>query len=322
MGCTSSKPKRTTSIEDVGAASKQPQPAPDKNGQVTKTVEKPLLREKDPKSDAIEIPGAHKSFMAPDGIPFIDEDVESELDEVTTQAAPVVSANDSRNSVKHGGGGGSSPDQNKNVAIVVNKEVKVVTAAPASSAAAAPPPSTKSSALKENAPLPPIRDESSTRREADAVVVVNSGEPVVISDIKIKEVQITTTKNQETGDSSETSDRRTLTDNKAKTDEELAATKIQAGIRGYLDRQKVKAIRGNIQHHPTEGEDGDHKDSTQEHAGPKVTEHVVVETTEFTVDEPHDPKLDAAATKIQANYKGYKTRKVIKTTTTTTTHSN
>lgn len=54
----------------------------------------------------------------------------------------------------------------------------------------------------------------------------------------------------------------------------------------------------------------------------QVTEHVVVETTEFTTDGPHDPKLDAAATKIQANYKGYKTRKVIKTTTTTTTHSN
>lgn len=295
MGCTSSKPKRTTSIEDV--ASKPHEQVPDKNGQVNKAPEKgqeKILREKDPsktsETNAIEIPGAHKSFMAPDGIPFIDEDVESELDEGTTQPTAV---NDSRN-VKHG-----SPDQNKNVAIVVNKEVKVVTAVPA----------TKSSALKENAPPPPIREDS--RKET------LTSEPVVISDIKIKEVQITTTKNQET-DSSETSNRGTVTDNKAKTEEELAATKIQAGIRGYLDRQKVKALRENVQH-PAEGQE-EHKDSTQQHAGPKVTEHVVVETTEWTTDGPHDPKLDAAATKIQANYKGYKTRKVIKTTT--TTHSN
>lgn len=177
MGCTSSKPKRTTSIEDV--ASKPHEQVPDKNGQVNKAPEKgqeKILREKDPsktsETNAIEIPGAHKSFMAPDGIPFIDEDVESELDEGTTQPTAV---NDSRN-VKHG-----SPDQNKNVAIVANKEVKVVTAVPA----------VKSSALKENAPPPPIRDES--RKET------LTSEPVVISDIKIKEVQITTTKNQETG---------------------------------------------------------------------------------------------------------------------------
>jgi len=295
MGCTSSKPKRTTSIEDV--ASKPHEQVPDKNGQVNKAPEKSqekILREKDPSkttsesSNAIEIPGAHKSFMAPDGIPFIDEDVESELEDGTIQPTVV---NDSRN-VKHG-----SPDQNKNIAIVANKEVKVT-------AVTAP----KSSALKESAP-----SHEESRKET-----VTMSEPVVISDIKIKEVQITTTKNQE-NDSSETSDRRTLTDNKAKTAEELAATKIQAGIRGYLDRQKVKAIREN-QHPPADGQE-QHKDSTQQQAGPKVTEHVVVETTEYTVDGPHDPKLDAAATKIQANYKGYKTRKVIKTTT-TTTHSN
>lgn len=177
MGCTSSKPKRTTSIEDV--ASKQPrEQVPDKNGQVNKAPEKTqLLREKDPsktEQNAIEIPGAHKSFMAPDGIPFIDEDVESELDEGTTQQAP---SNDSRN-VKHG----SSPDQNKNVAIVANKEVTVVTVA-------------KSSALKESAPS---HHEESSRKETTV-----TSEPVVITDIKIQEVQITTTKNHETGKSAD-----------------------------------------------------------------------------------------------------------------------
>lgn len=177
MGCTSSKPKRTTSIEDV--ASKQPrEQVPDKNGQVNKAPEKTqLLREKDPsktEQNAIEIPGAHKSFMAPDGIPFIDEDVESELDEGTTQQVP---SNDSRN-VKHG----SSPDQNKNVAIVANKEVTVVTVA-------------KSSALKESAPS---HHEESSRKETTV-----TSEPVVITDIKIQEVQITTTKNHETGKSAD-----------------------------------------------------------------------------------------------------------------------
>jgi len=40
--------------------------------------------------DAIQIPGAHTSFMAPDGIPFIDEDVE---EDATTTTKPDVNRN-------------------------------------------------------------------------------------------------------------------------------------------------------------------------------------------------------------------------------------
>ena len=80
MGCASSK-KRTTSVDDLtgagggGAASDGSSSSKKKkNGQLNDS------RHKTGGGDtAIQInPGASKSFMAPDGIPFIDEDVDDE----------------------------------------------------------------------------------------------------------------------------------------------------------------------------------------------------------------------------------------------------
>ena len=69
MGCASSK-KRTTSLDDITAAGDGVEKR--KNG-VQVTAKSPAgLGDA---SNAVQIPGAHTSFMAPDGIPFIDEDV-------------------------------------------------------------------------------------------------------------------------------------------------------------------------------------------------------------------------------------------------------
>lgn len=78
MGCASSK-KRTTSVDDLTAGDKKDS-ASKKNGQLASNDAK----RKPGAGDAIQIPGAHTSFMAPDGIPFIDEDVDDE----TGTAAP------------------------------------------------------------------------------------------------------------------------------------------------------------------------------------------------------------------------------------------
>ena len=112
MGCTSSKP-RTTSIEDLTTKDQAPKSgsqSKNKNGQVAANDvvikrEKTNVTSAAPPSDtsAIQIPGAHKSFLAPDGIPFIDEDVDDEY--TGTTGVPI------ENDVK--------PDVNKNV--VVNK---------------------------------------------------------------------------------------------------------------------------------------------------------------------------------------------------------
>ena len=70
MGCASSK-KRTTSVDDLTGGDKKDSSSK-KNGQ---------LASKGGAGDAskaVQIPGAHTSFMAPDGIPFIDEDVPDE----------------------------------------------------------------------------------------------------------------------------------------------------------------------------------------------------------------------------------------------------
>lgn len=135
MGCASSK-KQTTSVEDIPKAVEKAGSKPtqssaptnkSKNGQVTanananefklgsppakKEVVKPTSAtppESSTASDAIQIPGAHKSFLAPDGIPFIDEDVDDEIEtghpEGDNSSIPVV-----------GGTVVVKPDVNKNV---------------------------------------------------------------------------------------------------------------------------------------------------------------------------------------------------------------
>ena len=98
MGCTSSK-KRTTSVDDLTADKKDKKESGDsskKNGQLTSNDAKHRGG-----GDAIQIPGAHTSFMAPDGIPFIDEDVDEDAE---TRGTAVV-----------GNATTSKPDVNRNV---------------------------------------------------------------------------------------------------------------------------------------------------------------------------------------------------------------
>jgi len=74
MGCTSSK-KRTTSVDDLTAADKkEPGSSSKKNSQLSNDAKRKGA------GDAIQIPGTHNSFMAPDGIPFIDEDVDEDME--------------------------------------------------------------------------------------------------------------------------------------------------------------------------------------------------------------------------------------------------
>ena len=75
MGCASSKQKRTKSLDDIQAGIK----VSEANGRVTKddaNVKKNVDQHN--AANPIQIPGANKSFLAPDGIPFIDEDVEED----------------------------------------------------------------------------------------------------------------------------------------------------------------------------------------------------------------------------------------------------
>jgi len=95
MGCTSSK-KRTTSVDDLTADKKEHGDSSKKNGQLTSNDAKRKAG-----GDAIQIPGAHTSFMAPDGIPFIDEDVDEDAE---TRGTAVV-----------GNATTSKPDVNRNV---------------------------------------------------------------------------------------------------------------------------------------------------------------------------------------------------------------
>jgi len=95
MGCASSK-KRTTSVEDLNAADRKEAPSK-KNGQLASNDAK---HKGSAGGDAIQIPGAHTSFMAPDGIPFIDEDVEEDSETrgttriaTTTAVKPDVNRN-------------------------------------------------------------------------------------------------------------------------------------------------------------------------------------------------------------------------------------
>jgi len=90
MGCTSSK-KRTTSVDDLTGDKKEHGDSSKKNGQLTSNDAKHKAA-----GDAIQIPGAHTSFMAPDGIPFIDEDVDEDAE---TRGTAVGNATTSKSDV-------------------------------------------------------------------------------------------------------------------------------------------------------------------------------------------------------------------------------
>jgi len=77
MGCASSK-KRTMSVDDLTGVGDKSSAAAKKNGQLASNDATKHKGGGGDASKAIQIPGAHTSFMAPDGIPFIDEDVPDE----------------------------------------------------------------------------------------------------------------------------------------------------------------------------------------------------------------------------------------------------
>jgi hypothetical protein len=290
MGCTSSKPKRTTSIEDVAEKAKEPVTQRDKNGQINKATpdkSKVALDSNGSKdvSNSIQIPGTHKSFLAPDGIPFIDEDVESEVEE------KVQPDNHSK---------AQQADQNKNVVVNVHKDVTTPTPKPQQSVE-----TTHSSALPANSQK---QSSSSTEKKESEVRVEES------HDGSHKPVQstVTVTKVTNVVDSHAGDDVKSSSPDVKKTDkEQVAATLIQAGIRGFLDRKKVKAIKAEKQHPSVsvvKDDQHEHKEKIKLHREEQIEEDV-------TDGSPHQVKLmdeEHAATMIQASFRGHYTRKNLK----------
>jgi len=284
MGCTSGKAikKKTTSVEDVSQQKNVNTNAvsPNKNGQIGQGKQPKV----DSSSNAIQIPGANKSFLAPDGIPFIDEDVESDTEGGFTSETQIPNAKS-----------GSPSDQNKNI-ITSNKTVTTTRE------------ETKTSALSPSDPQHGGGVTTTSR-----VVTVESSHhggdnqhPGVISEIMEQEMRQTSAANTASANTHDTSKTsvEVSDDSDASRQQQVAATKIQAGIRGFLDRKKVKAIRANQQN--AAGQTNHGKESVKNQSG--YDDRQVLIDVRQTNDET-DPKLHTAATKIQANYKGYKTRK-------------
>ena len=76
---------------------------------------------------------------------------------------------------------------------------------------------------------------------------------------------------------------------------EAAATKIQAGFKGHKARKQVK----EMQSEKKEGDDEEKKEANEE----SKEEEIDIDLT--------DPEVEAAATKIQAGFKGHKARKEV-----------
>ncbi|XP_065056741.1 uncharacterized protein LOC135684955 isoform X1 [Rhopilema esculentum] len=90
---------------------------------------------------------------------------------------------------------------------------------------------------------------------------------------------------------------------KQKQKEDEAAVKIQAGFRGHQVRKSMKDLQS--------GEEGEEKQATVEDSKEFVEKVTENETAEETKDF-EDPKYGEAATKIQAGFRGFKTREELK----------
>lgn len=85
---------------------------------------------------------------------------------------------------------------------------------------------------------------------------------------------------------------------------EKAALKIQAGFKGYQTRKEIKAMK--------EENDASGK-QTEEESKPTEEEAKPAEGEKQDVDiDLNDPEVEKAAVKIQAGFKGFKTRQEIK----------
>ena len=84
---------------------------------------------------------------------------------------------------------------------------------------------------------------------------------------------------------------------------EAAATKIQAGFKGHKKRKEINEIKAQT------GIEGRKEDETEITVPPK--EETKQGEEEIDID-LNDPEVEAAATKIQAGFKGHKTRKEMK----------
>ena len=86
---------------------------------------------------------------------------------------------------------------------------------------------------------------------------------------------------------------------------EMAATKIQAGFKGKKARDEVKMMKTELAEKNEEVQDSKQDDS-EELLGKSDTKKEVIDI------DLNDPDVEIAATKIQAGYKGMKTRKELK----------
>ncbi|UJR33460.1 hypothetical protein I4U23_020905 [Adineta vaga] len=106
-----------------------------------------------------------------------------------------------------------------------------------------------------------------------------------------------------------------------KREQERAAISIQAQFRGYKTRKHIRDISGTSTEQQINHNDHDHNITsieeikTHENDQTDQSHLQVVNSDDFEIDDMSDPNLDKAATRIQASFRGYKTRKELGTTT-------
>ena len=90
---------------------------------------------------------------------------------------------------------------------------------------------------------------------------------------------------------------------------EKAATKIQAGFKGYKTRKEMKDSGKEAGTDVQKEEEGEQKQDEVKQEEEKQTEEKQEKTEGEEIDiDLNDPEVEKAATKIQAGFKGFKTR--------------